>query len=247
MSSIPTFVASRCSCPYCTVFHCQALGCQIPAIEQAFVERTLCAHSPPSCVTGCQTLGSDPILSWGPCSNPTRQFLDVCVLSRVCVCAQSYLTLCGPMDCSSPGSSVHEISQTRRLEWVVISYSRESSWPRDRTQVSCVFCIGRWILYHHLGSTKIGLSISILQMRAVWPRGRKWLAHSPEVTSSVRHYLWHAICRRTYAVRRQGSNGAVTPGCGWLWTHFARFRGPQLSFLVCSTTESQQGDIWEEG
>ena len=83
MSSIPVFVTSRCSCPYCTEFHCQALGCQIPAVEQAFVEHTLCAHSPPSCVTGCQALGSDPILSWGPCSNPTRQFLDVCVLSRI--------------------------------------------------------------------------------------------------------------------------------------------------------------------
>ena len=69
--------------PYCTVFHCRAPGCQIPAVEQAFVECTLCAHSPPSCVTGCQALGSNPILSWGPCSNPTRQLLDVCVLSHI--------------------------------------------------------------------------------------------------------------------------------------------------------------------
>ena len=47
-----------------------------------------------------------------------------------------------------PGSSVHGIFQARILEWVAISYSRESSRPRDRTRVSCISCNGRWILYH---------------------------------------------------------------------------------------------------
>ena len=42
-----------------------------------------------------------------------------------------------PMDCSPPGSSVHEIFQARILEWVAISFSRGSSQPRDQTQVSC--------------------------------------------------------------------------------------------------------------
>ena len=42
------------------------------------------------------------------------------------------------MDCSLPGSSVHGILQARTLEWVAISFSRGSSQPRDRTQVSCV-------------------------------------------------------------------------------------------------------------
>ena len=50
--------------------------------------------------------------------------------------AQSCLTLCDPMDCSLPGSSVHGILQARILEWVTISFSRGSSWPRDRTRVS---------------------------------------------------------------------------------------------------------------
>ena len=49
---------------------------------------------------------------------------------------QSCLTLCNPMDCSLPGSSVHGIPQARILEWVAISFSRGSSRPRDRTQVS---------------------------------------------------------------------------------------------------------------
>ena len=55
------------------------------------------------------------------------------------------LTLCAPMNGSPPGSPVHRISQARILEWVAISFSRGSSWPRDLTLISC---IGRQILYH---------------------------------------------------------------------------------------------------
>ena len=53
----------------------------------------------------------------------------------MCV-SQSCPTLCGPMDCSPPGSSVHGILQARILECVTISYSRGSSRPRDWTWVS---------------------------------------------------------------------------------------------------------------
>ena len=59
---------------------------------------------------------------------------------------QSYLTLCDPMDCSLPGSSVHGIFQARVLEWGAIAFSRGSSQPRDRTRVShivgrCFYCL----------------------------------------------------------------------------------------------------------
>ena len=50
--------------------------------------------------------------------------------------AQSSLTLCDPMDCSLSCSSIHGIFQARVLEWIAISSSRGSSWPRNRTQVS---------------------------------------------------------------------------------------------------------------
>ena len=50
--------------------------------------------------------------------------------------AQSCPTLCDPMDCSLPGSSIHGIFQARVLEWVAISFSRRSSQPRDRTHIS---------------------------------------------------------------------------------------------------------------
>ena len=52
------------------------------------------------------------------------------------------------MDCSLTDSSVHGILQARILEWVAISYSRGSCWPRDRTLDSCISCTDRRILYH---------------------------------------------------------------------------------------------------
>ena len=51
---------------------------------------------------------------------------------------QSCLTLCDPMDCSPPGSSVPEILQARILEWVAMRSTRGSSWPRERICISCI-------------------------------------------------------------------------------------------------------------
>ena len=64
---------------------------------------------------------------------------------------KSCLTLCDPMEYSLPGSSVHGISPARIQEWIAISFSRGSSWPRDQTHVSCVSCIAdgfftRWAI-----------------------------------------------------------------------------------------------------
>ena len=74
--------------------------------------------------------------------------------------AQSCPTLCDPMDCSPPDSSVHGILQARILEWVAISFSRGSSQPRDWTRVSCI-C--RQMLYplSHQGSPNRRLALLI--------------------------------------------------------------------------------------
>ena len=60
------------------------------------------------------------------------------VLCSVKLVAQSCLMLWDPMDCSPPRFSIHGIFQARIQEWVAISFSRGSSWPRNRTQVSCI-------------------------------------------------------------------------------------------------------------
>ena len=51
---------------------------------------------------------------------------------------QLCLTLCDPMDCGPPGSSVHGILQARILEWVAIPFSRGFSQVRVQIQVSCI-------------------------------------------------------------------------------------------------------------
>ena len=67
--------------------------------------------------------------------------------------AQWCLTLCDPMDCYLPGSSIHGIFQARIPVWGAIPFSRGSFPPRFQIGVSC---IGRQILYHlsHKGSPK---------------------------------------------------------------------------------------------
>ena len=69
------------------------------------------------------------------------------------------LTLCNPMDCSPPGSSVHGILQARILAWVAIPFSRGSSWPRDWTQVICIAC------------RLLGWTVS---PKKICPRNAKW-------------------------------------------------------------------------
>ena len=82
------------------------------------------------------------------------------VCGRVWV-AQSCSTLCYPMDCSPPDSSVHGISQAGVLEWVAISFSRGSSQTRDWTWLLCLL---HWqadsLPLHHLGSSLVARLIT---------------------------------------------------------------------------------------
>ena len=110
--------------------------------------------------------------------------------------AQSCLTLCNTMDCSPPGSCVHEIFQARILDWVAISLSRGSSWPRNWTRVSCIadrFFTGWTTREAHIQSTscempgwrkeseKAGLKFNIQKTKIMasssitsWQMGQKW-------------------------------------------------------------------------
>ena len=75
----------------------------------------------------------------------------ICNIAKVnkCVCvhSQSLPILWNPMDLSPPGSSVHGIFQVRILE--LVSFPLHGIFPsQNRTHISCISCIGRWILYH---------------------------------------------------------------------------------------------------
>ena len=68
------------------------------------------------------------------------------LLFSLCMIAQSCLTLCDPVDCSPPGPFVHRVFLARTLEWVAISFSRTSSWPRDQTHISLSLALaGRFL------------------------------------------------------------------------------------------------------
>ena len=62
----------------------------------------------------------------------------ICLVTKLCP------PLLQPHGCSLPGSSVHGISQAKILEWVAMSFSRRSFWPRVRTHISCT---GRQIFF----------------------------------------------------------------------------------------------------
>ena len=129
--------------------------------------------------------------------------LEEAKLNRILCCsvAKLCLTLCSPMDCSTPGSSVHGISQTRILEWVVISSSRGSSWPRDQTRASFTY---RQILYHYATREALHPTLSwpgrALRDTPVCPErwGLPWLAGTDkehnENTLCLSHCHWGLLC-----------------------------------------------------
>ena len=101
------------------------------------VRATSWAVSPPNC-------GAESCPKSGHYQDLSRVSFEECMCAKS---LQSCLTLCSPMDCSLPGSSVQGILQARILEWVAMPSSRGSSRPGARTRVSCVSCIGTWVLY----------------------------------------------------------------------------------------------------
>ena len=85
------------------------------------------------------------------CDGHTHEKI-LCITCMRAKSPQLCSTLCDPMDCRPPGSSVRKILQARILEWVAMPSSWGSSPPWD--WISYVSCTGRWVLYHqhHLGS-----------------------------------------------------------------------------------------------
>ena len=85
---------------------------------------------------------------------------------------QSCPNLCDLMDCSPPGSSVHEISQARILEWVASSFSRGSPWPKDQTRISCI--VANSLLSETPGKPKSILWRCVIHSvvsNSLWPHG----------------------------------------------------------------------------
>ena len=77
---------------------------------------------------------------------------------------QSCLTLCDPMNCSLPGSSVHGILQATILEWVTMPSSRGSSQPRGQTWVSRIagICTYNFERYYQMSIQKGCFNLNLL-------------------------------------------------------------------------------------
>ena len=83
----------------------------------------------------------------------------------MCFVCQLCWILCNPVDYSPPDSSVHETLQERILEWVAISFSRESSQPRNQTWI---FCIADGLTLHHLNHQGKHQLIASLQISPIF-------------------------------------------------------------------------------
>ena len=116
--------------------------------------------------------------------NRSRENAPDCLWVKWSEVAQSYPTLYDPMDCSLPGFSVYGIFQARVLEWVVISFSKESSRHRDRTLVSHI--ASRHFIYHLSHQRSPSLKASVYWIL-------KTLCHFVLITTQDRYYyhpLW---------------------------------------------------------
>ena len=123
-------------------------------------------------------------------------------------------TLCDPMDCGLPGSSVHGILQARILEWVAIPFSGGSSQPRDGARVSCL--AGRFFTIWAKGKThRWWLQPQNLKMLDPWKKSydqprqhiKKWrhyfankgLSSQSYVFSSSHVWMWELGYKESWA------------------------------------------------
>ena len=158
-------------------------------------------------------------------------FKRVVRIKMYCVCAQSCLTLCNPVDCSPPGSSVYGLFQARILEWVAWIFQTLGSNPRLLSLLH-----GRRIRYHHAACTVLYLVAQpcpiLCDPLGCSPPGFSVRGDSPSKNTGVGcHALLQAIfptqgmnpglphCRQIlYCLSPQGRPGTL----GWVAYPFSR-------------------------
>ena len=121
--------------------------------------------------------------------------------------AQSCPTLFDPMDSSQPGSSIHGIFQAKILECVAISFSRGSSWPRDRIWVSCIG--GR---HFNLWATREAPVFPVVMYEC-----ENWTIKKTEHwrIDAFELWCWRRLLRAPWTVRRSNQSilKETSPGC----------------------------------
>ena len=126
--------------------------------ERGMIDSLVYLHTP--LMKSCRWYRVERKLSYFKWLTPSLLLIEIHPNGKVKVWSESEVTqscptLCDPVDCSPPGSSVRGILQARILAWVAISFSRGSSRPRDRTRVSQI--AGR---HFTIWATKGGINIT---------------------------------------------------------------------------------------
>ena len=132
------------------------------------------------------------------------------------VVTQSCSTLCDPVDCSPPGSSVHGILQIRIVEWVAMLFSRGYSWPSDWTQVSCI--TGRSLPSE--------------------PRDSQSHYYSGLKEAYLMHFLWK-VQHNLLACRNSKQHLSTTLG-----SHFKQRNNPKHKNELCGTKQTAKKDSY---
>ena len=139
----------------------------------------------------------------GQCSSnwlPGTSTLFVCVLV-----AQSFPTLCDPMNCSLPSFSVHGILQARILEWIDIPFSRGSSQTRDWILVSCI--AGRFFTISATGKSSLCSNSS--NFKLLFPFS--WVSFTG--SKSGKEYVKAVYCHPAYLTYMQSTSYEML---GWM-------------------------------
>ena len=131
--------------------------------------------------------------------SPSLIFVSAMCCAVLCLVDQLCPTLCDPIDYSPQGSSDHGILQARILEWVAISFSRGSSQPRDRTQVSRIAgrCFNLWATSSNSRLRLYTLASHLILTTMLWGRccyntyrrgtaGSERVDNSPKATQLAR-------------------------------------------------------------
>ena len=158
-------------------------------------------------------------------------------------CTQLSSTLHDPMDCSSPGSTVHGILQARILEWVAMPSSRGSSQPRDRTHASCGSCAEE-PLWKPLLNDSILIHSVVIQKHFVvylglWGGGgriyKAWKVHSfPFSFVLIIRYFWSSN-----RFRHWGHKSSKYPSNSYLLRWFKCQNSSKINILLMKSSSNQ--------
>ena len=109
--------------------------------------------------------------------------------------AQLCPTLCDPMICSLPGSSLHGILQARILEWVAIPFSKGSCQSRNQIYISCL--AGRFFITEPLGKIPTMEYYSTIKKNKIMPFTALWIDLEivilSEVSQRKTNIIWYHL------------------------------------------------------